>query len=67
MDAYKNKTKCEGDDEIETQGQDLDEPIKKSRVVLINTECMKMVAEYKSQRKKNDDPEQLPEPVKRKQ
>ncbi|KAK8569283.1 hypothetical protein V6N12_007813 [Hibiscus sabdariffa] len=28
---------------------------------------MKMIAEYKAQRKKNDDREQLPEPVERKQ
>lgn len=73
MDACKNKTKCEGGDEIETQGQELDEPIKKSRggcgaqQPKITIEGMKMVAEYKIQRKKNDDPEQLPEPVERKQ
>ena len=28
---------------------------------------MKIIAEYKIQKKKNDDPEQLPEPVERKQ
>jgi DNA-directed RNA polymerase II subunit RPB1 len=28
---------------------------------------MKMIAEYKAQRKKSDDQEQLPEPVERKQ
>lgn len=73
MDACKNKTKCEGGDEIETQAQDTDEPVKKSRggcgaqQPKLTIEGMKMIAEYKIQRKKNDDPEQLPEPVERKQ
>ncbi|KAJ9673445.1 hypothetical protein PVL29_023173 [Vitis rotundifolia] len=73
LDACKNKSKCEGGDEIETQAQDSDEPVKKSRggcgaqQPKLTIEGMKMIAEYKIQRKKNDDPEQLPEPVERKQ
>lgn len=73
LDACKNKTKCEGGDEIDVQGQDSDQPVKKSRggcgaqQPKISIEGMKMTAEYKAQRKKNDDPEQLPEPVERKQ
>ena len=73
MDACKNKSKCEGGDEIETQALDSDEPVKKSRggcgaqQPKLTIEGMKMIAEYKIQRKKNDDPEQLPEPVERKQ
>ncbi|KAF5944953.1 hypothetical protein HYC85_019030 [Camellia sinensis] len=59
--------------EIDTQGQDTDEPVKKSRggcgaqQPTLTIEGMKMIAEYKLQKKKNDDPEQLPEPVERKQ
>ncbi|RVW51079.1 DNA-directed RNA polymerase II subunit 1 [Vitis vinifera] len=73
LDACKNKSKCEGGDEIETQALDSDEPVKKSRggcgaqQPKLTIEGMKMIAEYKIQRKKNDDPEQLPEPVERKQ
>lgn len=73
LDACKGKTKCEGGDDIDTQGQDTDEPVKKSRggcgaqQPKLTIEGMKMVAEYKIQKKKNDDPEQLPEPVERKQ
>uniref|UniRef100_A0A9I9D6E9 DNA-directed RNA polymerase subunit n=1 Tax=Cucumis melo TaxID=3656 RepID=A0A9I9D6E9_CUCME len=73
LDACKNKTKCEGGDEIDVQGQDSDQPVKKSRggcgaqQPKITIEGMKMTAEYKAQRKKNDDQEQLPEPVERKQ
>ncbi|GFS36008.1 RNA polymerase II large subunit [Actinidia rufa] len=73
LDACKGKTKCEGGDDIDTQGQDTDEPIKKSRggcgaqQPKLTIEGMKMIAEYKIQKKKNDDPEQLPEPVERKQ
>lgn len=33
----------------------------------ITIDGMKMVAEYKAQKKKNDDQDQLPEPVERKQ
>jgi len=73
LDACKNKTKREGGDEIDVQGQDPDQPVKKARggcgaqQPKISIDGMKMVAEYKAQRKKNDDQEQLPEPVERKQ
>lgn len=73
LDACKNKTKCEGGDEINVQGEDGEEPVKKSRggcgaqQPKLTIEGMKMIAEYKAQRKKSDDPEQLPEPVERKQ
>ncbi|KAI8548986.1 hypothetical protein RHMOL_Rhmol07G0316000 [Rhododendron molle] len=73
LDACKGKQKCEGGDDIDTQGQDTDEPVKKSRggcgsqQPKLTIEGMKMVAEYKLQKKKNDDPDQLPEPVERKQ
>ncbi|KAL5754367.1 hypothetical protein ACOSP7_022587 [Xanthoceras sorbifolium] len=73
LDACKNKTKCEGGDEIDVHNQDTEEPVKKSRggcgaqQPKLTIEGMKMIAEYKAQRKKNDDQEQLPEPVERKQ
>ncbi|GFP91008.1 DNA-directed RNA polymerase ii subunit 1 [Phtheirospermum japonicum] len=72
LDACKNKTKCEGGDEIDVQGQD-SEPLKKSRggcgaqQPKISIDGMKMVAEYKIQKKKSDDQDQMPEPVERKQ
>ncbi|KAL6222224.1 hypothetical protein ACLB2K_005616 [Fragaria x ananassa] len=71
LEACKNKTKCDGGDEIDMQ--DTDEPLKKSRggcgaqQPKLSIDGMKMVAEYKAQRKKSDDQEQLPEPVERKQ
>ncbi|KAL8542647.1 hypothetical protein ACS0TY_003506 [Phlomoides rotata] len=73
LDACKNKSKCEGGDEIDVHGQDSEEPTKKTRggcgaqQPKISIDGMKMVAEYKLQKKKNDDPEQMPEPVERKQ
>ncbi|GFY88058.1 RNA polymerase II large subunit [Actinidia rufa] len=73
LDACKNKTICEGGDEIEIQGQDSEEPLKRShsgcgaRQPKITIEGMKMIAEYKAGTKKNNDQEQLPEPVERKQ
>lgn len=73
LDACKNKSKCEGGDEIDVQGQDTEEPVKKSRggcgaqQPKLSIDGMKMIAEYKPQRKRNDDQEQLPEPVERKQ
>ncbi|KVH98536.1 Aspartate decarboxylase-like domain-containing protein [Cynara cardunculus var. scolymus] len=73
LDACKSKSKCEGGDEIDSQNQDTDEPVKKSRggcgaqQPKITIEGMKMVAEYKLQKKKSDDSEQLPEPAERKQ
>lgn len=72
FDACKNKQKCEGGDEMDVQGQDSEEPVKKSRggcgaqQPKLTIEGMKMIAEYKASRKKNDD-EPLPEPVERKQ
>jgi DNA-directed RNA polymerase II subunit RPB1 len=73
LDACKNKTKCEGGDDLDVQGQDTEEPVKKSRggcgaqQPKLTIEGMKMIAEYKAQRKKSDDQDQLPEPVERKQ
>ncbi|KAL0432899.1 UNVERIFIED_CONTAM: DNA-directed RNA polymerase II subunit RPB1 [Sesamum latifolium] len=73
LDACKNKSKCDGGDEIDVRGQEPDEPVKKSRggcgaqQPKISIDGMKMVAEYKIQKKKNDDQDQLPEPVERKQ
>ncbi|KAF7809617.1 DNA-directed RNA polymerase II subunit 1 [Senna tora] len=73
LDSCKNKTKCEGGDEIDINAQDSEKPAKKSRggcgaqQPKLTIEGMKMIAEYKAQRKKSDDPEQLPEPVERKQ
>ncbi|KAG5135211.1 hypothetical protein JHK82_026399 [Glycine max] len=73
LDACKNKSKCEGGDDIDIHGKDTGEPVKKSRggcgaqQPKITIEGMKINAEYKAQRKKSDDQEQLPEPVERKQ
>ncbi|KAA8532028.1 hypothetical protein F0562_006830 [Nyssa sinensis] len=73
LDACKNKTKCEAGDAIDVHGQDSEEPFKKShggcgaQQPKLTIEGMKMIAEYKAQKKKNDDQEQLPEPVERKQ
>lgn len=57
---------------MDVQGQDSEEPVKKSRggcgaqQPKLTIEGMKMIAEYKGSRKKNDE-EPLPEPVERKQ
>ncbi|AEE86573.1 DNA-directed RNA polymerase II subunit 1 [Arabidopsis thaliana] len=74
LDACKNKTKCDGGDDIDdVQSHSTDEPVKKSRggcgaqQPKLTIEGMKMIAEYKIQRKKNDEPDQLPEPAERKQ
>ncbi|WZZ46459.1 hypothetical protein YC2023_042718 [Brassica napus] len=74
LDACKNKTKCEGGDDIDdVQTQDTDEPAKKSRggcgatQPKITIEGMKMIAEFKVTKKKNDEIDQLPEPAERKQ
>ncbi|KAL3734156.1 hypothetical protein ACJRO7_023493 [Eucalyptus globulus] len=73
LDACKNKSKCEGGDEIDVQGRGSEEPVKKSRggcgaqQPKLTIEGMKMIAEYKARRKENDDQDQLPEPVERKQ
>ncbi|KDP43701.1 hypothetical protein JCGZ_22328 [Jatropha curcas] len=69
------KMKCEtcNANMAECPGQDTEEPVKKSRggcgaqQPKLSIEGMEMIAEYKSQRKKNDDQEHLPEPVERKQ
>ncbi|KAI3900610.1 hypothetical protein MKW92_014885 [Papaver armeniacum] len=67
LDACKDKTKCDGGDEIDVQA------VKKNRggcgaqQPKLTIEGMKMIAEYKTQKRKTDDPEQLPEPVERKQ
>ncbi|CAA6666729.1 unnamed protein product [Spirodela intermedia] len=73
-DACKSKRKCAGGDEIDVQNQqDSEEPLKKARGGCgaqqpnITIDGMKMVAEYKAPKKKNEDQEQLPEPVERKQ
>ncbi|XP_077241839.1 DNA-directed RNA polymerase II subunit RPB1-like isoform X2 [Tasmannia lanceolata] len=73
LDACKNKTKCDDGDEMDVQGQDSEEPLKKPRggcgaqQPKLTVEGMKIIAEYKATKKKNDDQEQLPEPVERKQ
>lgn len=73
LDACKNKTKCEGGDEIDVQAHDTDGTLRKSRggcgaqQPKITIDGMKMVAEFKQQKKKNDDQEQLPEPAERRQ
>jgi len=73
LDACKNKSKCDGGDDVDTKGQGSEEPKKKSRggcgaqQPKLTIEGMKMIAEYKAQRKKNDDQDQIPEPVERKQ
>ncbi|KAH9626354.1 hypothetical protein KSS87_010048 [Heliosperma pusillum] len=73
LEASKSKRKCEGGDDINMQGEDGDEPVKKSRggcgaqQPTFTIEGMKIIAEYKMTKKKSDDQEQLPEPVERKQ
>jgi DNA-directed RNA polymerase II subunit RPB1 len=72
-DACKSKKTCDGGDELEAQDQqDTDEPVKKrsgcgAQQPNITVDGMKMVAEFKATKKKNDDQDQLPEPVERKQ
>lgn len=71
VDACKNKTKCEGGDEIDLRGQASDQPVKKIRGGCgaqqpnFSIVGLELVAEYKSQRKKYDE-EWLPDPVERK-
>lgn len=73
LEACKNKRKCEGGDSIDVQDQDDEEPAKKSRggcgaqQPTFTIEGMKIIAEYKMTKKKNDEQEQLPEPAERKQ
>ncbi|CAO2828701.1 unnamed protein product [Amaranthus hypochondriacus] len=67
------KKKCEGGDSIDVQDQNDVEPVKKScsgcgaQQPTFKIEGMKMIAQYKMTKKKNDEQEQLPEPVERKQ
>ena len=74
--ACKTKNKCEGDDEIDVLsllGHDGEEPLRKRKSgcgalqPTLTIDGMNMIAEYKAQRKNNDDQGQLPEPVERKQ
>nr|CAA36735.1 DNA-directed RNA polymerase [Arabidopsis thaliana] len=74
LDACKNKTKCDGGDDIDdVQSHSTDEPVKKSRggcgaqQPKLTIEGMKMIAEYKNSKEENDEPDQLPEPAERKQ
>uniref|UniRef100_A0A0E0QEI2 DNA-directed RNA polymerase subunit n=1 Tax=Oryza rufipogon TaxID=4529 RepID=A0A0E0QEI2_ORYRU len=68
-----SKKVCAGGDDLDVQEQqDTDEPVKKrggcgAQQPNITVDGMKMVAEFKAPKKKNDDQEQLPEPVERKQ
>uniref|UniRef100_A0A0E0DM49 DNA-directed RNA polymerase subunit n=1 Tax=Oryza meridionalis TaxID=40149 RepID=A0A0E0DM49_9ORYZ len=72
-DACKNRKICAGGDDLDVQEQQgTDDPVKKrggcgAQQPYITVDGMKMVAEYKAPKKKNDDQEQLPEPVDRKQ
>ncbi|KAL6551725.1 DNA-directed RNA polymerase II subunit rpb1 [Orobanche gracilis] len=74
LDACKNKSKCEGGDEIDhVQGQDSEELVRKTRggcgapQPRISIDGMKMIAKYKILNKKSDEQEQMPDPVERKQ
>ncbi|CAI9115645.1 OLC1v1016609C1 [Oldenlandia corymbosa var. corymbosa] len=81
LEACKTKSKCAGRDEIELDGQgedDSDELLSEKKPPRsgcgalqpsISIYGMKMVAEFRVQKKKknNDDQDQLPEPVERKQ
>lgn len=72
MDACKNKTKCEGGDEIDLQGGKSGQHVKQSRggcgaqQPKFSIDGLELLAVYKSQRKQYDE-EQLPEPTERKQ
>ena len=72
-DACKiNKVCGEGDDLDVQQQQDTNEHAKRrggcgAQQPNITVDGMKMVAEFKAPKKKNDDQDQLPEPVERKQ
>ena len=70
-DACKSKKVCAGGDDLDVQEQDTDEPVKKrggcgAQQPNITVDGMKMVAEYKS-KKKTDDQDQLPKPEEREQ
>ena len=72
-DACKSKKVCSGGEDLEGQDQqDTEEPVKKkggcgAQQPNITVDGMKMVAEFKTTKKKNDEQDQLPEPVERKQ
>uniref|UniRef100_A0A0E0KYK6 DNA-directed RNA polymerase subunit n=1 Tax=Oryza punctata TaxID=4537 RepID=A0A0E0KYK6_ORYPU len=73
-DACKNTRVCAGGDDLDVQEQQgTDDPVKKrggcgAQQPNITVDGMRMVAEFKAPpKKKNDDQEQLPEPVDRKQ
>ncbi|KAL6189228.1 hypothetical protein ACLB2K_040617 [Fragaria x ananassa] len=72
VDACKNKTKCEGGDEIDLQGGKSGQHVKQSRggcgaqQPKFSIDGLELLAVYKSQRKQYDE-EQLPEPTERKQ
>ncbi|CAO2141859.1 unnamed protein product [Urochloa humidicola] len=72
-DACKTKKFCGGgDDPCIQEQQDTDGPVKKrggcgAQQPNITVDGMKMVVEFKTSKKKDDDKEQLPEPVERKQ
>lgn len=73
LDASKNKQQCESSVDMDVKGQESEEPVKKrqggcgAQVPKLTIEGMKMIAEYKSTKKKNEDQESLPEPAERKQ
>ncbi|OVA08877.1 RNA polymerase [Macleaya cordata] len=73
LDACKSKTTCGGGDEMDVQGQVLEEMVKKTRGGCgaqhpkLSIEGMKMIAVYEAKKKKKEDHEQLPEPLERKQ
>ncbi|XP_074308455.1 DNA-directed RNA polymerase II subunit RPB1-like isoform X1 [Silene latifolia] len=70
LEASKSKQKCEGDDDINLEGEITDKAVKKSHAgcgalqPTFSIDGMKIIAEYK--KKKNGDEESLPEPVERK-
>ncbi|KAJ9703826.1 hypothetical protein PVL29_005200 [Vitis rotundifolia] len=71
-DACKNKTKCEGGEEFEVRAQNPEESSGRrsgggcgAQQPKFSVDGMKIIAEFKAQ-KKRDDPEQLPEPAERK-
>ncbi|KAK9691541.1 hypothetical protein RND81_09G203000 [Saponaria officinalis] len=72
LEASKSKMKCDGGDNINV-GEDTNEPSKNhrsgcgARQPTFTIDGMKIIAEYRMTKKKNDEQEQLPEPVEKKQ
>ncbi|KAL9230059.1 hypothetical protein vseg_005452 [Gypsophila vaccaria] len=72
LEASKSKRKCDKGDVLSV-GEDTNEPSKETRggcgalQPTFTIDGMKIVAEYKMAKKKNDEQERLPEPVERKQ